>query len=77
MINFEFSLILLLHSVLVFFFWKYNYKIAIYLGLFDDVNQQRKLKKTKTPLTGGLIILSFLQLLKSSRDIIVYLNYKL
>ena len=62
MINFEFSLILLLHSVLVFFFWKYNYKIAIYLGLFDDINQQRKLKKTKTPLTGGLIILSFIYL---------------
>ena len=62
MINFELSLILLLHTVLVFFFWKYNYKIAIYLGLFDDINQQRKLKKTKTPLTGGLIILSFIYL---------------
>ncbi len=62
MINFEFLLIILLHTILVFFFWKYNYKIAIYLGLFDDINQQRKLKKTKTPLTGGLIVLSFIYL---------------
>ncbi len=62
MINFEFLLIFLLHTFLAFFFWKYNYKIAIYLDLFDDVNQQRKLKKTKTPLTGGLVILSFFYL---------------
>ncbi len=62
MIDFKFSSILLLHTFLVFFFWKYNLKIAVYLDLFDDVNQQRKLKKTKTPLTGGLIILSFIYL---------------
>ncbi len=62
MIDFKFLSILLLHFFLVFFFWKYNFKIAIYLDLFDDVNQQRKLKKTKTPLTGGLIILSFIYL---------------
>lgn len=38
-------------------FYKYNIIIANKLDLFDNVDEERKLKKSRTPLTGGIIIL--------------------
>lgn len=38
-------------------FYKYNLIIAKQLDLFDNIDEERKLKKNRTPLTGGIIIL--------------------
>ncbi len=62
MISYEILTLFFLCSSIILFYWKYNLRIAIYLDLFDDVSQKRKLKKKRTPLTGGLIILSFIYL---------------
>ncbi len=56
----EFLIISFLSFLIIIFFWKKNYEIASLLNIFDNIESSRKIKKKKTPLTGGLIILSFI-----------------
>ena len=56
--------------ILNFLFFKYNYKIAKSLNLFDNPDNFRKIHNIPVPLTGGIIILlNILALL-----IFLYLN---
>ena len=76
---FELSIISISFLILIFFFIKKNYQIASYLNIFDDVKSSRKIKKIKTPLTGGLIIMSFIYLFSFFNlinfEIIVFAKY--
>ena len=61
----EFLIISFLSLLIIIFFWKKNYEIASLLNIFDNIESNRKIKKKKTPLTGGLIILSFIYMFYS------------
>ncbi len=58
----EILIIIFLILITLLIFWKKNFKIASSLDIFDDYKSNRKIKKKKTPLTGGLILMSFIYL---------------
>tara|TARA_Y200000002_G_scaffold90889_1_gene73140 strand:- start:989 stop:1987 length:999 start_codon:yes stop_codon:yes gene_type:complete len=49
-----FIIIVVMFNILIF---KYNIKIANFLGLYDKPDNLRKIHKSNIPLTGGVIIL--------------------